>query len=1151
MKPLLHNGLLILSAAGLAVVLLLIILVSNRPFNSWLLMQLIEQVPGLSIERVDGLVLDELRLSGVSYQADEVTVHARGISYQFKWLDLLATRIRFKTFQASDVNIEIHALDAQDSESGSMDFIMPLALQIDDFSLQKLSIQQQNSSYLIDQLSLALNYQGKQIKLSQFSLHSDMGKLDGKAELQLTAQFPFKAEIAVARIFPEIADVKAQVSLYGDSQKIYLNAQLLAPNKAQAEGWIDLSAVPPQFDLQLSWAALQWPLQGEKQYASENARLTVQGSVEQYYVTLNSSMSAQDLASGQLFIEGQGDAEQFTFDTLTLKSPNGEVHSKGRISWVADISSEIQLRGNKIQLGSLQPDYPAELSLDAQLSGQLFNRPDFQIKIDNVFGNLMDKELQGKAAIHYSAEQARIEHLEISVGDNFVDIHGQMGADNSLAFNLEANNLHQLDADLAGSIFAQGTLRGSIEQPLVKFKIKSTGLSFQDQQIGSLQSSGILDVAGKGQLELQLIAQEMIFNGQKVDQVKLQSTGQSSQHELRAELHKETLRLELAMQGAWMPLAKQWQGEIRNMQVQSESAGVWQIIRASPIEVVQDDQQSLQLATDFCLAQKNSTGLFCINVQSESAGHALAGTIKQLPLAVFADWIPSTIKVNSLLHSEFFLSLEENVQGNVQLTLDPGVMVVQDEELGVQRLDFKGAHVDAWLLADSMQSNLSLLINDANYVKGQVGIHGLQRPESAQINSLLNVHLEQIGFISAFADSVSHVAGNINGELHIQGLLQSPDLNNSWLKLQQGSLTVVDAGLTVSDISLELTHAQTGQVFVRGEARIKGQSLLLNGQVDDYSNDKMQFKLAIKGEDLPLLQLPEMQAWLSPNLQISGNKHGANVQGDIRVPKAMMVFQTLPEGAVQISPDEVIISDAQVQVKPSGYPVDTDVLIKLGDEVAIEGFGLKARLEGSLRALQKKNHLKLFNELNFREGTYVAYGQDLKIDKGQFLFVGDIENPGISILASRKATDWDDKTVAYLSLTGTLKKPVTRIYTEPALNDSEALAYLLTGAPLGNGDSSSAGLIAKAALSLGRDYVDAVMGTVGVDEFDIKSSNLGQNSMIVGKRITPRLYARYIMDILTTQMQFAVEYKLTENISIETRAGSTHSSDIKYNIEFD
>jgi len=35
------------------------------------------------------------------------------------------------------------------------------------------------------------------------------------------------------------------------------------------------------------------------------------------------------------------------------------------------------------------------------------------------------------------------------------------------------------------------------------------------------------------------------------------------------------------------------------------------------------------------------------------------------------------------------------------------------------------------------------------------------------------------------------------------------------------------------------------------------------------------------------------------------------------------------------------------------------------------------------------------------------------------------------------------------------------------------------------------------------------------------------------------------MDILTAQMQFAVEYKFTENISIETRAGSTHSSEIR------
>jgi len=122
-----------------------------------------------------------------------------------------------------------------------------------------------------------------------------------------------------------------------------------------------------------------------------------------------------------------------------------------------------------------------------------------------------------------------------------------------------------------------------------------------------------------------------------------------------------------------------------------------------------------------------------------------------------------------------------------------------------------------------------------------------------------------------------------------------------------------------------------------------------------------------------------------------------------------------------------------------------------------------------------------------------------------------MQNPGINILASRKASDWDDKTIAYLSMTGTLNNPVTRIYTEPASSDSEslaylltgapmskggadsALAYLLTGAPMSKGGADSAGLLAKAALSLGRDYVDAVMGSVGIDEFDIKSTTLGQN----------------------------------------------------------
>ena len=271
----------------------------------------------------------------------------------------------------------------------------------------------------------------------------------------------------------------------------------------------------------------------------------------------------------------------------------------------------------------------------------------------------------------------------------------------------------------------------------------------------------------------------------------------------------------------------------------------------------------------------------------------------------------------------------------------------------------------------------------------------------------------------------------------------------------------------------------------------------------------------------------------------------------MNIPKAILIIERLPAGSVALSDDEVIITDKKSAPKVPAYPLDADIKILLGESVSLEGFGLKTHLQGQLHAVQKKNQLKLYNKLYSVKGTYKAYGQDLTIEKGQLMFNGDMENPGVNILASRKAVAIEDNTIAYLRMTGTLKNPVTTIYTVPAFNESKSLAYLLTGAPLGDSDSSNATLIAAAAMSLGRDYVDALMGVVGIDEFDMKSTSLGQNSMVIGKRISADLYARYIMDVLTAEMQFAVIYKLTKNISIETRAGTTHSSDIKYNIEFD
>ena len=1151
MRKLLRSGFQLLLGAAFALVLLLTLLLSNSRFNHWLVAQIDAQIPELSIAKIDGLLLGKLQLTDISYQSERVTVSIKSLAYQYRLADLLALRIHFESVQVTGIDVVLHEYAKQDAESAAIEFIMPIALQVQDFSLYSLRIHQNETEYLIDKVGLALIYQGQQLQLSQFSLDSEMVQVHGKAELQLAAQFPFKVDLDLTKPVPEQAELKARVSINGDSQKVYLDAVLQAPNTALAQGWIEFSEALPHFDLQLGWSTLQWSLQGDKQYASENARLKLQGNAEQYLVTFDSALFAKDLSVGQLHLEGQGDRQQLTLSTLILEALEGNMQAKGNISWTESIPNRIQLKVNKFQLASVIPDYPGEVSLEAQLSGQLFNQPDLDLRIEKLQGVILDKKLQASGQVHYSPEQTLIKHFQANVGANQIDIQGQFGVSNELTFKLRANNLHELHHELSGSVFAQGSLQGAIEQAVVKLKLQANGLGFQGQKAANIQAKAAIDTTGKGQLDLQFSAHNIVFNDQQIEKIELQSIGQNAHHEIRAQVLSEQANMQLAMQGAWTPATKQWRGQMQQLQVQSESAGRWRMIKDSPFNMTFSDLQEIKLHTELCLAQSAGTGLFCLEVWPEPTGQKIAGTIKQLPLAVFADWVPTAVKVNSHLNSQFSLSLEESLRGDIQLTLDPGVMIVQDDNLGVQRINFKEVHLDVELQANTMQSNLSVLLNDTNRIKGQVEVNGLERPETANINALLKIQLEQIGFISAFADSVSNVGGKLNAELHLQGLLKAPSLDKSWLKLQHGTLTVVDAGLKINDLNMQLTHLKGEQLSLMGSADIGGHPLMINGHIDNYASDQLLYEIKMNGENLPLLQMPEMQAWLSPDLHLTGDKRSAMLKGSLTIPKAIMVFQTLPEGAVELSSDEVIISNEKIKPKESRYPIDMDVMIKLGDAVSIEGFGLQTRLQGELRALREINNLRLFNELNLLDGTYTAYGQDLTIEKGQFLFAGNMQNPGINILASREASDWDDKTIAYLSMTGTLNNPVTRIYTEPASSDSEALAYLLTGAPMGKGDASSSGLIAKAALSLGRDYVDAVMGTVGIDEFDIKSTNLGQNSMIVGKRISPRLYARYIMDVLTTQMQFAVEYRLTENISIETRAGSTHSSDIKYNIEFD
>ena len=83
-------------------------------------------------------------------------------------------------------------------------------------------------------------------------------------------------------------------------------------------------------------------------------------------------------------------------------------------------------------------------------------------------------------------------------------------------------------------------------------------------------------------------------------------------------------------------------------------------------------------------------------------------------------------------------------------------------------------------------------------------------------------------------------------------------------------------------------------------------------------------------------------------------------------------------------------------------------------------------------------------------GTYDAYGQKLELDRGQLLFSGPLDNPGLDVRALRRLETTDfvgGATEVGVELTGTLKAPRTRVFSTPAMSEADALSYLLFGRP--------------------------------------------------------------------------------------------------------
>jgi translocation and assembly module TamB len=136
-----------------------------------------------------------------------------------------------------------------------------------------------------------------------------------------------------------------------------------------------------------------------------------------------------------------------------------------------------------------------------------------------------------------------------------------------------------------------------------------------------------------------------------------------------------------------------------------------------------------------------------------------------------------------------------------------------------------------------------------------------------------------------------------------------------------------------------------------------------------------------------------------------------------------------------------------------------------------------------------------------------------------------------------------------------MKAPQTRIFSQPAMSEADALSYLLFGRPLTGTEGAEAATLESAAVSMGLrqalPMIQAAGEFVGLDELSVQSTDADAGELMAGKYLSPRLYVRYTYGLFNRIGGLLLHFRLTDRISLETRSGDEKSMDILYVVEKD
>jgi translocation and assembly module TamB len=689
-------------------------------------------------------------------------------------------------------------------------------------------------------------------------------------------------------------------------------------------------------------------------------------------------------------------------------------------------------------------------------------------------------------------------------------------------------------------------VNGPSTTPRIEANIQGAQIAYQDNRIESFKNQVDLDLGKSRKVRLSLEAENLQAGDMRWESLDMDTTGVIDSHHIELTLQgKEVPEAWLVMDAGLSP-DFHLGGTLQQLRLQAPDLGNWQLVAPTSFALGRETQELENLClTD---AESRLCGEFNADIKQ---GWQAAVQIANLPLAYLQHWIPAETQITgqSNLKANFTADPQGSIQGSADLSLDKGKLNFEVEG-EPQVVDFSGGQAQLTIDQQGGKAELTLPLGSLGSIKGEAVLPGLEladiQPGQQLVKGQLSAHLEDLSIVTAIAPHLQNVRGQVLADFSLSGRLANPQLQGQ-AELKDGALDIPETGIELRNITLRAQASDLDRLILEGSIESGDGVLNLSGETLLQVEQGFPSKLRIQGKDWVVSNVSEAEVHISPDINVDYTKQRTTLDGDIHIPYARIRLRNLPRAAITSSSDLVIVGgDSPSQ--PEEYPrLYATVRLVLGDRVSFDGLGLRAQLTGNLQVIDEPGRPTMGRgRIGITEGTYRAYGQDLRIERGFALFADSpVDNPGLDVQAVREAGE----VTAGVRVTGTLNSPNLTLFSTPTMNETAVISYLLTGRPPGESGgniSLSAAVIASGAGSI----TEGIGRRLGLEELRLETANnLSEASVVAGTYLSPRLYVQFVNDLVTRETILRLRYDLTDRIQIQTESGRSPGADIFYIME--